>query len=100
MGHHFSENIKLTVKLFALIWPIVLYGSEIWGIDCNGKLKSQKIKNFLYHVGLGILWEKAHLSDVGNVSIIRQILEDIELQRWFSEMNNVIRKDPNQSNKM
>ena len=34
------------------------------------------------------------------VSIIRQRLEDIELQRWFSEMNNDIRKDPNQSNKM
>ena len=61
---------------------------------------SQKIKNFLYHIGLGILWEKAHLTDVGTVSIVRQILEDIELQRWFSEMNNDIRKDPNQSNKM
>ena len=61
---------------------------------------SQKIKNSLYHIGLGNLWEKAHFSDVGIVSIIRQRLEDIELQRWFSEMNNDIRKDPNQSNKM
>ena len=67
----------------------------------KGKISwSQKIKNFLYHIGLGILWEKAQLPDVGTVSIIRQRLEDIELQRWFSEMNNDIRKDPNQSNKM
>ena len=58
------------------------------------------VKNFLYHIGLGNLWEKAHFSDVGILSIIRQRLEDIELQRWFSEMNNDIRKDPNQSNKM
>ena len=43
---------------------------------------------------------KAHFSDVGILSIIRQRLEDIELQRWFSEMNNDIRKDPNQSNKV
>ena len=180
MGNHFSENIKLTFKLFdALISPILMYGSEIWGIDCNGKLDtdpeelvqnkflkwllgvnkycnnnacraetgrfplrmtaqcrtlkfwltlvkheennchklsqvayndikrikdkiswSQKIKNFLYHIGLGILWEKAHPPDVGAVSIVRQRLEDIELQRWFSEMNNDTRKDPNQSNKM
>ena len=33
-------------------------------------------------------------------TIIKQRLEDIELQRWFSEMNNDTRKDPNQSNKM
>ena len=39
MGNHFSENIKLTIKLFdALISPILMYGSEIWGIDCSGKL--------------------------------------------------------------
>ena len=44
--------------------------------------------------------KKAHFSDVGILSIIRQRLEDIELQGWFSEMNNDIRKDPNQSNKM
>ena len=51
-------------------------------------------------MGLGNLWGKAHFSDVGIVSIIRQRLEDIELQRWLSEMNNDVRKDPNQSNKM
>ena len=37
MGNHFSENIKLTIKLFdALISPILMYGSEMCGIDCNG----------------------------------------------------------------
>ena len=36
MGKHFSENIKLTIKLFdSLISPILMYGSEIWGIDCD-----------------------------------------------------------------
>ena len=54
----------------------------------------------LYHIFLGYLWEKALFSDVGIVSVIRQRLENIELQRWFSKMNNDIRKDPNQSNKM
>ena len=39
MGNHFRENIKLTIKLFdALISPILFYASEVWGIDCNGKL--------------------------------------------------------------
>ena len=39
MGNHVSEKIKLTIKLFdALISPILMHGSEIWGIDCNGKL--------------------------------------------------------------
>ena len=33
MGDNFRENIMLTIKLFdALISPILLYGSEIWGI--------------------------------------------------------------------
>ena len=40
---------------------------------------SQKIKNSLYHIGLGNLWEKTHFLDVGIISIIRQRLEDIEL---------------------
>ena len=46
------------------------------------------------------LGKKTHFLDVDILSIIRQTLWDIELQRWFSEMNNDIRKDPNQSNKM
>ena len=34
-------NIKLTIKLFdALTYPILVCGSEIWGIDCNGKLET------------------------------------------------------------
>ena len=36
MGDNFRENIMLTIKLFdALISPILLYGSEIWGVDCK-----------------------------------------------------------------
>ena len=39
MGGHFRENIKFTTKLFVtLVFPILLYGSEIWGINCNGKM--------------------------------------------------------------
>ena len=43
---------------------------------------------------------KAHYGDMGIVNIIRQRLKDIELQRWLSEINNDIRKDVNQGNKM
>ena len=43
---------------------------------------------------------KAHYVDIGIVHIIRQRLKNIELQRWLSEINNDIRKDANQSNKM
>ena len=40
MGNDFKEYIKLTMKLFdALISPILLYASEVWGIDCNGQLE-------------------------------------------------------------
>ena len=43
---------------------------------------------------------KAHYADIGIVSMIRQRLKDIELQRWLNETNNDTRKDANQSNKM
>ena len=43
---------------------------------------------------------KAHYADIGIVNIIRQLLKDIELQRWLSEINKDTRKDANQSNKM
>ena len=49
---------------------------------------------------MDIFWTHTLWTDVGIISIIKQRLEDIELQRWFSEMNNDTRKDPNQSNKM
>ena len=38
MGDNLRENIMLTIKLFhALISLILLYGSEIRGVDCNNK---------------------------------------------------------------
>ena len=40
MGGNFRENIMRTIKLFdALIFPILLYGSEIWGVDCNDQIE-------------------------------------------------------------
>ena len=40
MGDNFRENIMLTIKLFdALISPILLYGSEICGVDCNDQIE-------------------------------------------------------------
>ena len=40
MGDNFRENIVLTIKLFdALISPILLYGSEIWGVDRNDQVE-------------------------------------------------------------
>jgi len=43
---------------------------------------------------------KAHNVDIGIINIVRQRLKDIKLQRWLSEINNNIRKDANQGNKM
>ena len=40
MADNFRENIMLTIKLFdALISSILLYGSEIWGVDCNDQIE-------------------------------------------------------------
>ena len=177
MGDNFRENIMLTIKLFdALISPILLYGSEIWGVDCsdqiekdpaelvqikflkwllgvnkycsnnacraetgrfpmkieaqyrnfkfwltltkhpkhklsqvayndvksrmNKELWSQKIKRVLDQIGLGYLWTKAHENGIGILNIIKQRLKDIELQRWLSEVDNDVRKDANQKNKL
>ena len=66
----------------------------------NKAFWSKKIKSLLEQIGLGDLWMKAHYVDIGIVNIIRQRLKDIELQRWLIEINNDIRKDANQSNKM
>ena len=66
----------------------------------NKAFWSKKIKSLLKQIGLGDLWMKAHYVDIGIVTIIRQRLKDIELQRWLSEINNNIRKDVNQSNEM
>ena len=129
----------MTIKLFdALISPILLYGSEIWGVDCNDQIEkdpaervkfwitltkhpkhqlsqvvyndmksrvnkelwSQKIKRVLDQIGLGYLWTKAHENDIGILNIIKQRLKDIELQRWLSDVNNDVRKDASQKNKL
>ena len=40
MGGHLRDNVNLKIKLFDTlnISPILLYGKEIWGSDCNGKI--------------------------------------------------------------
>ena len=94
-----AVNVRYT---FQPLWVLlqlsqVAYNDIKWIKD--KALWSKNIKP-LYMIGLRNLPEKAHFSDVGIVCIIRQRLLVIELQRSFSEMNNDIRKDPNQSNKM
>ena len=54
----------------------------------NKELGSQQIKCVLDQIGLGYLWTKAHENDIGIFNIIKQRLEDIELQRWLSDVNN------------
>ena len=61
----------------------------------NKELWSQKIKRVLDQIGLGYLWTKAHENDIGIFNIIKQRLEDIELQRWLSDENNDVRNDAN-----
>ena len=40
MDDNCRENIMLTIKPFdVLIFPILLYGSEIWGVDCNDQIE-------------------------------------------------------------
>ena len=63
----------------------------------NKELWSQKIKRVLDQIGLGYLWTKAHENDIGILNIIKQRLKDIELQ---SDVNNDVRKDANQKNKL
>ena len=51
--------------------------------------------------GAGIhLWTKAHENDIGILNIIKQRLKDIELQGWLSDVNNDVRKDADQKNKL
>ena len=46
MGEHFRTDPKLTLKLFeTLISPILLYGSEIWGVDTNVALDRDPIES-------------------------------------------------------
>ena len=66
----------------------------------NKELCSQKIKRVLDQIGLGYLWTKAHENGIGILNIIKQRLKDIELQRWLSGVNNDVRKDANQKNKL
>ena len=58
MCNHFSENIKLTMELFdALISPILVYASELWGIDCNGQLEkdpAELVQNKFLKLLLGV----------------------------------------------
>ena len=76
----------------------IAYNDIKW--EENKAFWSKKIKSLLEQIGLGYLWMKAHYVDMGIINIIRQRLKDIELQRWLSEINNDIREDANQGNKM
>ena len=58
------------------------------------------MKHVLDQIGLGYLWTKAHENDIGIFNIIKQRLEDIELQRWLSDINNDVRNHANQKNKL
>ena len=63
------------------------------------ELWKQKFIRILDQIGLGYLWTKAHENAVGILNIIKQRLKDIELQ-MVSDVNNDVRKDANQKNKL
>ena len=50
-------------------------------IKLSGAKKSIAYLEQIHPVGLGEFWMKAHYADVGIVSMIRQRLKDIKLQR-------------------
>ena len=41
IGDHFRDDVQLTIKIFdTLITLILTYGSEVWGVDHDGKLEN------------------------------------------------------------
>ena len=45
MGDHFRDDVQLTMKIFdTVISPILTYGSEVWGVDHDGKLENDPIE--------------------------------------------------------
>ena len=45
MGDHFRDDVQLTMKIFdTVITAILAHGSEIWGIDHDGKLENDPIE--------------------------------------------------------
>ena len=45
MDDHFRDNVQLTMKIFdTVITPILTYGSEVQGVDHDGKLENDPIE--------------------------------------------------------
>ena len=45
MGDHFRDDVQLTMNIFdTVISPILTYGSEVWGVDHDGKLENDPIE--------------------------------------------------------
>ena len=79
----------MLLAFFSMYWKV-----ERWILKPN-------VKGVAYWWGwLGYLWTKAQENDIGILNNIKQRLKDIELQRWLSEVNNDVRKDANQKNKL
>ena len=45
MVDHFRDDVQLTMKIFdTVIIPILMYGSEVWGVDHDEKLENDPIE--------------------------------------------------------
>ena len=45
IGDHFRDVVQLTMKIFdTVITPILRHGSEVWGVDHDGKLENDPIE--------------------------------------------------------
>ena len=45
MGDHFRDDVQHTMKIFdTVISPILTHGSEVWGVDHDGKLENDLIE--------------------------------------------------------
>jgi len=60
---------------------------------------AKKISNTSDQERLGEFWIKAHYVDLTGI-IAQGLIKDIEPQQWMSEMNNYIRRDADQNDKM
>ena len=101
--------IDIECNLFEkLVFPILLYGCEIWGFHCvnmfsiiytitlklfiSGEYKTQwlsRVKCILDNCGLSYIWLNQNRMDKSKCkSIIHKRIEDIAHQKWFIDLSN------------
>ena len=101
-----ARSLSYWLKLIDINSEIQKLSTLIYQAIKNEKSKafwSNKIKNALDHVGLGTIWmsqNEPQLKLKQIKKVIKQRISDIEIQNWWSNIHNDIRKDSRQKNKL